>query len=146
MKRIIVVFIVLIGLIWTYSSSLIGVDNTTKEYLNQLDIALETNGYASSYFVISGRRWKIDNYLLNKFGGAASQSKHLAGQAIDIIVLDVNQDGMSDDKDVDIIYHLLDKSIMKGKGGLGSYKHEKGFFNAQMIHFDSRGTRARWNR
>ena len=43
-------------------------------------------------------------------------------------------------------YNILDKKIIKRKGGIGTYKNEEGFFNRQMIHFDSRGTKARWHR
>ena len=42
--------------------------------------------------------------------------------------------------------NILDKKIIKSKGGIGTYKNESGFFNRQMIHFDSRGTKARWHR
>ncbi len=30
------------------------------------------------------------------------------------------------------------------KGGVGIYKNENGFFNQQMIHFDSKGSKVRW--
>lgn len=145
-KRILLTLFILLGLFWIYSSSLIGVNEQAKIYLQTLDKTVKAEGYQSNYYVISGRRWKPDNYLLNKFGGASSKSKHLKGQAIDILVLDVNGDGKRNFKDVDIIYKILDKKIIQNKGGLGSYKNTNGFFSRQMIHFDCRGKRARWNR
>ena len=138
--------LILIGIIWFYTNSLIGVDEQVKNYYSELKNELRENNYKPKLFAISGRRWKIDNYLLTQFGSAASKSKHKSGQAIDIIVLDVNNDGKSDSKDVDIVHQILDKKIIKDKGGLGTYKNESGFFNKQMIHFDCRGTKARWNR
>ncbi len=141
----IIVFI-LIGVTWLYTNSLIGVEKQVKDYYKALKRELKENNYRTRVFVISGRRWKLDNYLLTQFGSAVSNSTHKSGQAIDIIVLDINDDGKSDAKDVDIVHWILDKQIIKDKGGLGTYKHEGGFFNRQMVHFDCRDIKARWNR
>ena len=146
MKKVIFCILILLVGVWLYTSSLIGVHDTSKSYLNKLELALKDDGYQANYFVISGRRWPVDNYLLNKLGGASKKSRHLRGQAIDIIVLDVNQDGKRNAQDVDIVYNILDKRIIKDKGGIGTYKKESGFFSRQMIHFDCRGKRARWHR
>lgn len=146
LKRLLIFLFLISGILWIYTSSLIGVAPKAKNYLNELDIVLSQKGLSSSYFVISGRRWKWDNYLLSEFGGAAKNSKHKLGQAIDIIILDINQDGNIDSKDVDIVFKILDREIVKNKGGIGTYKNESGFFNQQMIHFDCRGTKARWQR
>ena len=146
LKRLLFIFLIVITLLWGYASSLIGVDEKAKSYLTVLKTELIKQGYQPNYFVISGRRWQLDNYLLSRFGGAAKNSTHKNGQAIDIIVLDVNNDDQSNSKDVDIVYAILDRKIIKDKGGLGSYKNESVFFNRQMIHFDCRGNRARWSR
>ena len=138
--------IFLVFALWLYTNSLIGVNEVAKGYLVELKNELNKAGFHSNYFVISGRRWKVDNYILTKFGSAAKNSKHKSGQAIDIIVLDINGDRQVNATDVDIVYKILDQNIIKNKGGLGSYKNEAGFFNRQMIHFDCRGTKARWNR
>lgn len=145
-KKFGIVFLVLVGLTWLYTNSLIGVDKQVKSYYNELKKELRLNNYKAKLFVISGRRWKWDNYLLTQIGNAFSKSKHKLGQAIDIIVLDVNNDGKSNSKDVDIVHQILDKKIVKDKGGLGTYKNVPGFFSKQMVHFDCRGTKARWNR
>jgi uncharacterized protein YcbK (DUF882 family) len=78
--------------------------------------------------------------------GAAKKSRHLTGDAIDFLVFDINNDGNADQYDVDIVLDILDREIIGPKGGIGSYKREKGFINRQMIHIDSRGYKARWNR
>lgn len=145
-KKIGIILLLLIGAVWFYSGSLIGVDKEVKVYYAELKKELRANDYKPRMFVVSGRRWKLDNYLLTKFGSAASKSKHKSGQAIDIIVLDVNKDGKSNAKDVDIVHQILDKKIIQAKGGLGTYKKASNFLNRQMIHFDCRGSKARWNR
>ena len=146
LKRFLLFLTLLIALIWLYTNSLIGVNKIAKDYLKELKIELKNDGLNPNIFVISGRRWKLDNYILTKISGAASKSQHLHGNAIDIIVLDVNRDGKIDKKDVNLVYAKLDKVIIKNNGGLGTYKKESGFFNRQMIHFDCRGKRSRWNR
>jgi hypothetical protein len=65
--------------------------------------------------VISGRRWKLDNYLLSQFGGAALKSKHKEGEAIDLIIFDINNNGKPDAQDVNIVYEILDTKIMGNK-------------------------------
>ena len=81
-----------------------------------------------------------------KLSGAAKDSRHLVGDAIDFIVFDVNDDGKSDGKDVDIVFEILDKDIIADKGGIGTYKNEHSFIDRQMIHIDCRGYTARWAR
>lgn len=139
------VFFILIALIWGYTNSLLGVAPQSKRWLVELKNELNKKGYDVNLFVISGRRFWLDNWLLNKFGGAAAKSRHLKGEAIDIIILDINGDGRIDSKDVDIVYQILNRKIVKTHGGIGTYKKQKGFFNRQMVHFDCRGNRARWN-
>ncbi len=145
-KKFLVLLFVLLGLSLIYTSSLIGVDRTARAYLLELKQELREQGNSPNFFVFSGKRIKLHNDLLHHFGGAASQSRHLLGQAIDLIILDINGDGTSDGQDVDIVYDLLDKKIIRDNGGIGVYKNERGFFNRQMLHLDCRGTRARWSR
>lgn len=106
---------------------------------------MHERGYHPNVFVISGRRFWLDNKVL-QWGGASRNSRHLRGDAIDIVVLDVNRDGKANAQDVDIVHAILDGEIIRDQGGLGTYKSEAGLFNRQMVHFDLRGHRARWNR
>ena len=148
-KRLIGFFIfivIFLLLIWTYTSSLIGVEGTSIQYMRMLVEELEEQGHIPNFYVVSGKRGKLHNQLLVQFGGAATQSRHLKGEAIDIIVLDVNQDGKANGVDIDILYKILDRKIVGNKGGIGTYKNTEGFFSQQMIHFDCRGHRARWHR
>ncbi|MEZ4685416.1 MAG: hypothetical protein R3B47_04950 [Bacteroidia bacterium] len=147
LKRFLIFLLILAGLLWLYANSLVGVEKQAKDYYAELKAELEAEGYKARMYVISGRRYQPDNWLLNRFGGAAKGSKHLDGQAIDVVVLDVNEDGKADAEDVDIVYELLDKKIIRDKGGIGTYyKNSKDFFSRQMVHFDCRGRRARWRR
>ncbi|MEO1434872.1 MAG: hypothetical protein AAFV80_05005 [Bacteroidota bacterium] len=134
------------GVIWFYTNSLFGVDPEVKQAYQALKQEMKRAELGQQLFVISGRRWAFDNWLLSTFGGASSQSQHLKGKAIDIIVLDINHDGQCNDADVDLVYQILDKKIIRDRGGIGTYKSEKGLLNRQMIHFDLRGSKARWHR
>ena len=138
--------LLLIFLVWFYTNSLVGVNPTSKDYLQQLKEEVEKEGYETDFFVISGKRWEVDNFILNKIGQAVSNSQHLEGNAIDILVLDVNNDGKSNAEDVDIIYRILDEKIIRENGGVGTYKNAKRWHTRQMVHFDCRGSHARWHR
>ena len=133
-------------LAWIYAGSLIGVDRDTVGVYESLKAKVKERGYEPRFFVISGRRYWLDNKLLTSFGGASPNSRHLHGDAVDIIVLDVNDDGVADSKDVDVLHRILNEELIENKGGIGTYKNESGFFDRQMVHFDLRGHRARWSR
>ena len=114
------------------------------KYYNELESSLKKRGYNSNLVIICTNRSKIENWIYQKISVAASKSQHLNGNAIDFLVFDINDDGTVNDKDVDMVYEVLDKEIIKDSGGVGTYKNQ-GSFIKQMIHIDSRGTRARWN-
>ena len=134
-----------VALVCLYTGSLIGVEEETVVTYRMLQESVTEEGYEPRFFVISGRRFWLDNKLL-ALGGASKNSRHLRGEALDLIVLDVNDDGTADAADVEIVHRILDRELIGDRGGLGTYKNESGFLNRQMIHFDLRGYRARWNR
>lgn len=68
----------------------------------------------------------------------ASYSQHQFGRAIDIKVLDIDNNGKSNQADKTIIYDLLLK-IVGNKGGIGRYP------GSMNLHFDCRGHKARWD-
>ena len=131
---------------WTYTSSLVGVRTETRQTYRALKEELRRAGHRPHLAVLSGRRFAVDNWLLNTFGGASRNSRHLHGDAIDVLVLDVDGDGRADRNDIDIVYAILDQKLIGDSGGVGTYAGESGFFNRQMVHFDLRGHRARWHR
>lgn len=69
----------------------------------------------------------------------ARGSRHIAGEAVDITVYDIDENGIVNKKDKKIVLELLDKKIIKDSGGVGLYP------KTQSLHFDVRGRRARWN-
>lgn len=146
LRSLFLVIVLGILLYWLHAFLLIGVDQKTKAFYKELKQELKKKDYATSLFVLSGRRYSWDNGFLNEYGNAAKNSKHLNGEAIDIIVLDVNKDGESNEKDVDIVFDILNEKIVKNEGGIGTYKKENGFFSRQMVHFDCRGHWARWHK
>lgn len=150
MKRItrylLAVALVVTGLFLFYFNNTSLVNAKTRAYYAALKESLKRKGYKASLLVISTKRIKWHNDIQVKFSGAARDSRHLVGDAIDFIVYDVNNDGISNDKDVDIVIDILEKEVIKDKGGIGTYKNEHSFINRQMVHIDGRGYRARWAR
>lgn len=141
-----VALVLVAGLVWVYAGSLVFVEKRSIAVYRSLKENLAEKGYQPRMFVISGRRYWLDNKLLAAFGGASRNSRHLQGDAIDIVVLDINDDGLADAKDVDVVYRILDRELVRNLGGIGTYKSESGLLNRQMVHFDLRGHRARWHR
>ena len=129
-----------------YCNNIKLVDIKTQSFYNDLKDSLKQRGFTTHLLVISTWRASWHNAIQAKFSGAAKDSRHLTGDAIDFLVFDINGDGNSDSKDVDIVYDILDKEIIKNKGGIGTYKNESSFINRQMIHIDCRGHKARWAR
>ncbi|MEM9821993.1 MAG: D-Ala-D-Ala carboxypeptidase family metallohydrolase [Bacteroidota bacterium] len=75
----------------------------------------------------------------NEAVGGKVCSRHQFGDAVDLIIYDINRDGKSNAKDAKIVYDLLDQHIIGNGGGLGKYKS-----NRNVLHIDTRGSRARW--
>lgn len=146
MKKLIISILLLLSLLWLYTNSLIFVKEVVKQKYTALQTILEDHGYEPNVFVISGKRWMPDNYILRKVGNAVKNSQHLNGLAIDVIVLDVNQDGNINENDVDIVYRILDEEIIRDSGAIGTYKQQQFFLTQQMVHFDYRGYKERWHR
>lgn len=130
-----------------YISNTSTTDKRTLAFYKELKVELKQRGYSPSIFIFCAKRPKwYNNFLVAVSNGAAPKSRHLVGEALDIIVLDVNNDGKINAKDVDIVFSIVDKEIVKNKGGVGTYKNLNGFFSRQMVHFDCRGYKARWHK
>jgi uncharacterized protein YcbK (DUF882 family) len=97
------------------------------ELLQNLQILRDACG--KSIKIISGYR----SPERNKEVGGATMSQHMFGNAADIQIADMTPQQMND---------LVEKLIKDGKmkqGGLGVYPRQGGW-----IHYDTRGTKARW--
>ncbi len=112
------------------------------------------NNYKNNLIVISTHRDEAMNSFLPL---AAKKSLHTEGKAIDVLVGDINGDGVSNATDVDIVVGLLtniERKHPKLVGGVGTYKNRPKTGNVikdvfiekgkQMVHFDTRGYHARW--
>lgn len=145
LKLISALLLISVASFFLYFNNTETVNKKTLAFYNQLKNALKKNGFSSRTIIVSTKRFKWHNDFQVRFSGAARKSRHLTGDAIDFIVLDVNDDGKSNITDVSIVYAFLDKEVIKDKGGIGTYKNGKSFISRQMIHIDCRGYRARWN-
>ena len=105
--------------------------------LLELQNVLVKKGYNETGFeIVNGYRHPAYN---EKVGGA-SMSRHLQGQALDLSIKDINDDGRVTQKDKQIVLDLLENEIIKGKGGIGKYP------GTMSVHFDVRGFKARWDK
>ena len=145
-KFFLITVVGLAALFFFYFNNIRLVSSNTREFYNQLKDSLKQRGLSPRLLVISTKRVKFHNDIQVKISGAAKESRHLVGDAIDFIVFDVNRDGKTNSADVSIVFDILDKDIIGDKGGIGTYKNESSFIDRQMIHIDSRGYRARWTR
>lgn len=143
-KGLLLLFLVCVLVFFFYCNNTRLANPAVREYYAQLKRSLRQKGYAPKMLVISTQRFKWHNAIQVKFSGAANNSKHLHGNAIDFLVWDINGDGQSDGKDVAIVVGILDKEIIQNKGGIGTYVNGGSFINRQMVHIDCRGYRARW--
>ncbi|MEM6769562.1 MAG: D-Ala-D-Ala carboxypeptidase family metallohydrolase [Bacteroidota bacterium] len=75
----------------------------------------------------------------NEQVGGASQSRHLYGEAVDLTIQDIDQDGGYTSQDKEIVLDLLERKVIRNGGGLGLYP------GTRVVHMDVRGYRARWN-
>jgi uncharacterized protein YcbK (DUF882 family) len=145
-RLLLIIIVLAVGLFFFYFNNTKLANHRIRSFYSDLKDTLKQRGYSTRLLAISTKRVKWHNDLQVKLSGAAKDSKHLTGEAIDFVVFDINRDGIADSKDVDIVFNILDKTIIKGKGGIGTYKNESSFINRQMIHIDSRGYKARWAR
>ena len=124
--------------------------------LNKLEYLLyEINqkGFnVDTFHMISGYRTPY----YNKYLGNSDLSRHVFGDAADIIIDvypkdgymdDLNSDGQINYKDADILYDLVERSYKRSEyeeyvGGLGLYKRTSK--HSPFIHIDTRGYKARW--
>lgn len=113
------------------------VDKKLLYALLDLQNELEKNGYDRNGFRIN---YAHRHPLLNVEVGGASVSYHIRGQAIDLVILDINKDGLATKDDKKIVLDLLENKIIREKGGIGRYPW------SMVVHFDVRGFKARWDR
>jgi len=98
--------------------------------------ALFSKGYNETGFkIVNG--FRHPNY--NTEIGGVPKSHHQLGEAIDIVVGDIDDNGIANQADKSIILDILENEIIKDEGGVGRY------IGTMSVHYDTRGYRARWN-
>lgn len=103
----------------------------------EIQQSLEAKGYNKNNFWL---RYGHRHPKLNEEAEAAERSKHIKGQAVDMVIGDINGDGKYTAKDKEIVLDIAENEVIKDKGGIGRYP------DTQTIHIDVRGKRARWNK
>ncbi|MEZ4685520.1 MAG: D-Ala-D-Ala carboxypeptidase family metallohydrolase [Bacteroidia bacterium] len=102
----------------------------------ELRDALREKGYNEDGFTITyGNR----SPALNEAIKGASKSRHIAGEAVDMTIGDINGDGRYSEEDKDIVLDILNTTIIRSRGGIGRYP------GTRTVHMDVRGWRARWD-
>ena len=146
LRILIGLFILAILVFFFYCNNLALANKETVSYYKKLKKILRDKGYKSRLLVISTKRFGFHNKIQVNYSGAASKSRHLKGDAIDFLVFDINNDGKRNFTDVNIVTEILEREIMKGKGGIGTYINERPFIDRQMVHIDCRDGKGRWSR
>lgn len=127
-------------------ASLTGMQPRVLRKHNVVKERLKAKGLEPDYFVCSAGRPKWVNAMLPT---SAKNSLHRKNAAIDIYIMDVDQDGDWDRNDIELVKRELeyvDRNYPGLRGGLGTY-YTAPFFPAQRtLHFDCRGYSARWAR
>ncbi len=102
----------------------------------ELRAVLEGEGYNKDGFRITyGHR--TPKY--NEDENGASKSRHIKGEAVDMVIKDIDDNGHYTDEDKEIVLKLLEEKIIGGQGGIGRYP------GTRVVHMDVRGYRARWD-
>jgi len=86
--------------------------------------------------------WVRHGYRTPQFNedvNGASESRHIKGEAVDLLIRDINNDGKHTKKDKEIVLSLLENKVIGNSGGIGKYPGTK------IVHIDVRGNRARWD-
>ena len=127
---------------------------TLLDKLELIGEELDRRGLPSGLHVMSGFRTPQYNALgVGPKGGRASASRHMYGDAADVIV-DMNGDGVMDDLDGDgrstfrdarVLYAVAEAVEARHPdlvGGLSPYRATAA--HGPFVHVDARGTRTRW--
>jgi hypothetical protein len=99
------------GLFFFYFNNTNLSNPTVRTFYNNLKDTLRQKGYSDRLLVISTKRAGWHNDIQVWLSGAAKESRHLNGDAIDFIVFDINRDGKANKKNVTIVFNIQDQII-----------------------------------
>ncbi|MFC2107819.1 hypothetical protein ACFLRY_05750 [Bacteroidota bacterium] len=138
-KRLIIATSVLLVLttLVLYITRLPGGEKITKKK-HLIATKLEEKGYHGGYIIISEKRHKWYNSLLTN---SVDRSYHMKGMAVDFWLMDLNDDGKWDKKDIELMVKIIgevEKDNPELKGWTGTYL-SKGALSSRMVHTDVSG-------
>jgi len=145
MKKLIFCLVLLIP-VFIFGGGFFGLSGANpkiKKKVSLIKQSLVESGYNPKWIIISEKRSKLLNSILPN---SAKKSHHLHGNAIDVYVIDINDDGKFTQEDLDIVkIHTkkVERKNPKLKGAFGTYTTKK--FAKRMIHFDTRGYSTSYN-
>ena len=114
---------------------LLGAKEIVNEKVSMLKEELQKDGYNPRWFIISQKRHPLFNEILKN---SVKNSKHLTGNAIDLFIIDINDDGMYNQTDFTImknVSHECDKVNPSVRGNLYNYL-DRGFLSCNMVHLE----------
>lgn len=113
-----------------------GIDKRILYKVLALQDVLEEQGYdRDAFWIRHGHRHPQYNLKV----GGAPKSRHLRGDAVDLVIKDINQDSRYTKEDKNIVLDICEKQIIGNQGGIGRYPWSR------TVHIDVRGKRARWD-
>jgi len=77
--------------------------------------------------------------VYNRAVGGASKSRHIAGDAVDLLAKDIDGNGKSEQEDKELLLHICEQELIGKQGGVGRYP------GTMVVHIDLRGYAARWD-
>lgn len=126
----------LAGFWWSDAPLYWGIDPRILYKVIELRTALKEEGWNENGFHVN---YGYRHPALNVAVGGAPVSRHISGDALDIVVDDINMDGSRNATDKKILLVLCEERLIADRGGIGRYP------GTQVVHIDLRGKRARWD-
>lgn len=116
-------------------TGLLGASEVVHSKVEALRNELVKQGYTPKWFIISQKRNKLYNSIL---ANSVVKTKHLEGKAIDLYIIDINDDGVYDLTDFKLIEKAHDRIQRQNgrfRGHVFNYL-KKGFFSRRMVHVE----------
>lgn len=116
---------------------LVGAGALVHQKVNEIKTELIREGYRPRWIIISQKRYEIYNQLL-KNSVKNGKSRHLAGKAIDLFIIDIDNDGKYDKEDFNLIKNAearCEKAHPETKGSVYHY-FGKGRLSNHMVHVE----------
>jgi len=124
------------GFWWSAAPLYWGIDPEILYKVIELRTMLREGGWNENGFHVN---YGYRHPVLNEAVGGAPVSRHISGDALDLVIDDINGDGKQNSVDKEIVLAICEKTLIANRGGIGRYP------GTQVVHIDLRGKRARWD-